>query len=178
MPAISFKERPYAIGSWTVLRLPKEASAQLPSRGQVMVKGTLNGVAFQMPLEPDGNGSHWLHVDKIMQKKAPAGAGDTVAVEMEAVKDWPEPVVPPDIQKGLVDDPQIRPLWTRITPLARWEWLRWIGSTNQAETRKRRIEVAASKMLAGERRPCCFNRNMCCIPEVSKSGILLDPGQK
>lgn len=32
--------------SWTFLPLPKEASAKLPSRGQVTVEGTFNGAPF------------------------------------------------------------------------------------------------------------------------------------
>jgi hypothetical protein len=59
--------------------------------------------------------------------------------------------------------------------MARWEWIRWIGATNNTETRQRRIEVALSKLSHGERRPCCFNRSMCCIPEVSQNGALLEP---
>jgi hypothetical protein len=33
MPAIHFKTKPFKIGSWTILKLPKAASAKLPSRG-------------------------------------------------------------------------------------------------------------------------------------------------
>jgi bacteriocin resistance YdeI/OmpD-like protein/uncharacterized protein DUF1905 len=175
MPEIRFKAKLYKIGPWIVLRLPKEASAKLPSRGQTMVKGAINGFRFQAALEPDGNGSHWLNVDKSMQKSAKINAGDTAALAIESTKEWPEPDVPADWQAALDADPQIEALWRRITPMARWEWLRWIGSTKEPATRKRRIEVSCSKLKAGERRPCCFNRNMCCVPDVSKSGVLLEP---
>lgn len=165
----------YKIHGWTVLRLPKEASARLPSRGQVMVKGTINGFPFQSALEPDGDGSHWLHVDKNMQQSAKVQAGDDATLQIESTNDWFEPKLPPDWQAALEAHPGVQPLWARITPLARWEWIRWINATAQAQTRQRRIEVACSKLLAGERRPCCFNRNMCCVPEVAKSGVLLGP---
>lgn len=175
MSVIHFEAKPYKIGTWTVLRLPAEASAQLPSRGQVMIKGTINGFRFQTALEPDGNGSHWLNIDKAMQESAKVSAGDTATLEIESTKDWPEPNVPADIKKGIVDNPETQKLWMDITPMSRWEWIRWIASTNVPETRQKRIEVSASKLVNGWRRPCCFNRNMCCVPEVSKSGVLLDP---
>lgn len=174
-PAIRFTTRPFMIAQFTVLLLPEEASAGLPSRGQVMVVGTINGIEFQAPLEPDGRGSHWLQVGKALQRVAGVKAGESAALSITPTKAWPEPVVPADVRVVLADSPQTRPLWQAVTPMARWEWLRWIGSTAQAETRRRRIEVARSKLLAGERRPCCFNRNVCCIPEVSKNGVLLAP---
>lgn len=170
-----FQTKLFAIGTWTILRLPDAVSAGLPSRGQVMVKGTINGIAFQTALEPDGNDSHWLRIDKPMQKKIGAGAGNMVSVELESTKHWPEPPIPADIKNALADHPKFKQLWMRVTPLARWEWIRWINSTANTETRRRRIEVAGSKLAAGERRPCCFNRNMCCVPEVAKNGVLLDP---
>lgn len=172
---ISFKAKLFKIGSRTILKLPVEASAKLPSRGQTMVKGTINGFQFQTALEPDGNGSHWFEVGKSMQKAAHAKAGDTVTLEIESTKEWPEPNVPADVMAGLNTNSQAKALWERITPMARWEWIRWIGATAQHETRKRRIEVACSKLSSGMRRPCCFNRNMCCVPEVSKNGVLLPP---
>jgi len=171
----SFETTLYAIGDWTILHLPMDVSSELPSRGQVMVKGTINHAPFAHPLEPDGNGGHWLNVDKTLQKTATVSAGDKVAVTLESTKDWPEPVIPADVQKAIDADQQVAELWADVTPMARWEWLRWIDSTANAETRQRRIEVSCSKLLSGLRRPCCFNRNMCCVPQVSKNGILLEP---
>jgi hypothetical protein len=97
---------------------------------------------------------------------------------VEPSKEWPEPKVPADLNKALAADPQANALWKNITPMARWDWLRWIRATNNEETRSRRIEVALSKLRAGERRPCCFNRNLCTEPEVSKNGVLIEPTQR
>ena len=47
MPAIHFEAMLSTIGLWTILRLPKEASAKLPSRGQIMLEGTIHGFHFQ-----------------------------------------------------------------------------------------------------------------------------------
>lgn len=175
MATIRFISTPYKIKNWTILRLPKDASMQLPSRGQVMVTGTINGHEFQTPLEPDGDWGHWFRIDDKLGKSAGVKAGDTVTLEIEPIKDWPEPEVPADIQKGLAAHSETSAMWQKITPLARWEWIRWIRGTNQSETRTKRIEVARSKMKSGERRPCCWNRNACSEPEVSKGGVLLQP---
>lgn len=170
---VRFKAKPFEIGSWTVVRFPKDASAKLPSRGLVMVKGTINGSGFQTALEPDGKGSHWFRFDGTVAKAAKAG--DAVTLAVEPTKEWPEPTVPKDLKEALATDPAVRALWTRITPMARWEWIRWIRATNRSETRQRRIEVAVSKLGAGMRRPCCFNSAMCTEPSVSKNGVLLEP---
>ena len=172
---IQFTTKLYDVNSWLVAHLPKEASAKLPSRGQVMVQGAVNGYKIHTALEPDGDGGHWLHVDKTLQKAIKAGAGDAVRAEIAVTKDWPEPEIPKDVMAAIKADGDVFGQWQDITPMARWEWLRWINSTNSAETRKRRIEVSCSKLVSGWRRPCCFNRNMCCVPQVSKSGVLLTP---
>ncbi len=172
---IQCKAKLFTIHSRLILRLPKSVSAELPSRGQVLVQGTINGVAFKTPLEPDGMGSHWLEVDAKMRQAVGAAAGDTVEVSLEPATDWPEPTLPDDLRAVLDASKELQALWARVTPLARWEWLRWINATSQAETRAKRIEVAASKLRSGMRRPCCFNRSMCCVPEVSKSGVLMVP---
>ena len=170
MKTIGFKATPFKINSWTILLLPKDASAKLPSRGMVLVKGTINDSPFKTPLEPDGRGSHWLKVDKQL-------AGKTVEVAIEPSKDWPEPDIPADVQKALAADQEARALWEDVTPMARWDWLRWIGSTARSETRAKHIKVAFSKLKNGTRRPCCFNRSLCTVNEVSKGGALLGPEQ-
>lgn len=174
MSLIRFTSTLYTIGSWTILRLPKSVSAKLPSRGMLLVEGTINDSPFKAVLEPDGKLAHWFRVDTAMSKAIKASAGDTVKLVIEASNDWPEPKVPTDIKRALVTVPEAQTLWKKITPMARWDWIRWIVGTKQAETRQRRIEVACSKLKAGERRPCCFNRNMCYEPAVSKNGVLLE----
>jgi hypothetical protein len=177
MSTIRFEAKLFNIGSWTLLRLPKGASAKLPSRGMTMVEGTINDFRFQAALEPDGKGSHWFKLDNSMRKAARADVGDTVLLAIEPVKEWPEPIVPADLKEALAAAPQAHTLWLEITPGARWDWIRWIRSTKQAETRRRRIEVALSKLESGDRRPCCFNRTVCTDPDVSNNGVLLEPKQ-
>jgi hypothetical protein len=175
MSAIRFTTTLFTLGRWTILRLPEGASEKLPSRGQVMVEGTMNGVHFQAALEPDGKWSHWLKVSGAMSKAIGAGAGDSVTVVIEPTKEWPEPNIPKDVTAALEGAPAAAALWKKITPMARWEWLRWIGATKNPDTRARRIATSLSKLKAGERRPCCFNRAMCTDPYLSKNGVLLEP---
>lgn len=177
MSTIRFETTPLNIGDWIILRLPESASAKLTSRGMTLVEGTVNGVHSKIVLEPDGKGSHWFRVDSALREAAGIGADTIVTIAMEPSKEWPEPEVPSDLKKALASDPQANDLWMEITPMARWDWLRWIRSTNNAETRSRRIHVALSKLKSDKRRPCCFNRNLCTEPEVSKNGVLIEAVQ-
>jgi len=146
--------------SWTFLTLPKNASAKLPSRGMTAIEGTINGAPFQTTLEPDGQKSHWLKVDRKLSEAAGAHAGDVIMLEIAPVAEEPEPKVPADLRKALaVAAPRARALWSDITPNARRDWIHWIISAKQPETRARRIKNACSMLAAGKRRVCCFDRS-------------------
>ena len=147
-------------GSWTFLILPKSASAKLPSRGMTAIEGTINGFRFQATLEPDGQKSHWLKVDRKLGKSAGAEAGDIVTLEIAQAGNETEPEVPPDLKKALAAAaPKARALWLDITPNACRDWIHWITSAKQPETRTRRIKNACSMLAAGKRRVCCFDRS-------------------
>lgn len=179
MTTIKFKTKLQKINSWTILRLPADASAQLPSRGMTMVKGTLNGVPFTTLLEPDGKygpglaPSHWFSPNKKLMEEAKLNVGDTVEVVLEPTKDWIEPEIPDDVKKALSTSTIAKELWEDITPMARWDWIRWIRAVKTEDTRKKHLVVMLDKLNRGMRRPCCFNRNMCSVPEVSHNWALL-----
>jgi hypothetical protein len=146
-------------GSWTFLILPKAASAKLPSRGMTAIEGTINGKPFQAWLEPDGQKSHWLKVDRKLREAASAEPGDDVTLDIASAAEEPEPIVPADLRKALAVAPKARALWTDITRNARRDWIHWITSAKQPETRVRRIKNACSMLAAGKRRVCCFDRS-------------------
>lgn len=174
-PTIRFDATLHTIDDATILRLPEAASAKLPSRGQVSVHGTVNGHEFETVVEPDGRFGHWIRVDDELRRIASMGAGDTAILEIEPTDGWPEPSVPQDLEAALTAAPRkIQDLWEAITPMARWEWVRWVNATSNPATRERRVEVSISKMQSGKRRPCCFDRASCTDPQLARSGKLIE----
>ena len=146
--------------TWTFLTLPKEASAKLPSRGMMSVEGTFNGLAYRGTLEPDGQGGHWLKVDRKLREAAGAAPGDVVSLEIAPVAVEPEPSVPADLRKALAAAlTKARAVWSDITPVARRDWIQWIESAKREATRLKRIEIACDMLAKGKRRPCCFDRS-------------------
>lgn len=164
--ALEFEATVDLIGDRPIVRLPSDASASLPSRGQVAVTGTLNGAPFDTVVEPDGAKGHWLDLDAL-------SPGDDVSITLGPAAVWPEPQIPADFQAALDAAPDLEDDWHDITPMARWEWVRWISSTRNPDTRAKRIDVAIDKLRKGSRRPCCFDLSSCTDPELSKNGKLL-----
>lgn len=145
--------------TWTFLVLPAAASANLPTRSMVTVEGTLAGQPFTATLAPDGQGSHWLKVDKALRERAGVAAGDVVALQIAPVAQEPEPRVPADLRGALAAHPAAKAQWAGITPVARRDWIHWITSGKKAETRARRIATACDMLASGKRRACCFDRS-------------------
>lgn len=171
---VRFESPAIVVGSTTLIRLPQEASQGLPSRGQVSVRGTLNGHEFRSVLEPDGLKGHWIRVPPDLGRAAGVVAGQRATVAVVVTDEWPEPEVPEDLAAALAAAAEsVRSRWQDITPMARWEWVRWVNATASTTTRQRRVEVSISKLDGGKRRPCCFDLSACTDPSVSKSGKLL-----
>jgi uncharacterized protein YdeI (YjbR/CyaY-like superfamily) len=78
-----------------------------------------------------------------MNVKAPATAADAK--------------LPSDLRRALAAAANAKLAWTDLTPIARRDFISWIESAKQAETRTRRIERACSMLSAGKRRPCCYS---------------------
>ncbi len=145
--------------TWTFLRLPQEASDQLPSRSMVSVEGTIKGSQFHATLDPDGQGGHWLKVTHELCQVAGLAVGDDLTLEISPTTIEPEPLVPDDFTAALANSQKASDVWLAITPLARRDWIQWITSGKRADTRKIRIEKGCSMLASGKRRPCCFDRS-------------------
>jgi uncharacterized protein YdeI (YjbR/CyaY-like superfamily) len=73
------------------------------------------------------------------------------------IRGEPEARVPTDLGKALAANSRAETKWKDLTPIARRDFISWIDSAKQQETRKRRIERACSMLIAGKRRPCCYS---------------------
>lgn len=169
---ISFDATIDEVNGRTIVRLPSEASSALPSRGQVAVTGTIGDREYDTVVEPDGRRGHWIRIDEPLAS-AVGAPGVVVPVTVTPADQWPEPDVPEDLSAALADAPDTAELWSAITPMARWEWVRWVQATKNPSTRARRVDVGISKLRDGKRRPCCFDLSSCTDPDVAKSGVLI-----
>ena len=68
-----------------------------------------------------------------------------------------EPRVPTDLHKALAATAVAKAQWRNLTSIARRDFISWIDSAKQSETRRRRIKKACSMLAAGKRRPCCYS---------------------
>ncbi|KAJ3048875.1 hypothetical protein HK097_010121 [Rhizophlyctis rosea] len=170
---ITFTSTPHLINTHPLIHLPKPTSALLPARGLVVCSiliPSLSPKPFIAPLEPDGKKSHFFLIDSDTFPDIPSD--QSLSITLTPLKKYPAPPLPSDIHEAFRLSNTLD-LYYKCTPASQYDWIRWIRSTKNEETRRKRIEVAIDKLGKGSRRPCCFNRSLCTVMEVSKGGVLL-----
>src|SRR5215469_10533691 len=80
--------------NWTIVRVPVDVAKVWGARGQLRVKGEINGFAFRTSLFPTGKGSHILMVNKKMQRGGSTTSGLTARFRLQ-----------PDIEPRVVAEP-------------------------------------------------------------------------
>jgi len=69
--------------NWVVAYIRFDAAKVWGLRGQIKVKGQINGFAFRTCLFPTRDGRHFLLINKGMQKGARAGEGNSARFEID-----------------------------------------------------------------------------------------------
>ena len=138
--------------------LPANVNAKLPAEETTRVEGVLNAFPFRATVERDGQGRCGVKVNNALQVAIGAVAGDSATVEITRINNDPETLAPADLIKALAASSHAaaQAMWANITPMARRDWILWIATAKQIETRAIRIEKACSMLGAGKRRVCCF----------------------
>jgi uncharacterized protein YdeI (YjbR/CyaY-like superfamily) len=134
--------------NWVVIHIPFDAAKVWGLRGQIKVKGEINGFPHRSTLFPTGDGGHILVVNKKMQKGAGAIAGSVARVQMEIDKEVRTVTVPEELEKILGQDRTLRRWHDQLNPSSRKDIAWWIGDVKSAEARTRRAEQMAERMLA------------------------------
>ncbi len=142
--------RPEGIGTWTFVNIPLEVSSTFNTKSQAKVKGTINGYPFRSTALPMGDGTHYLVVAKDIRQHIHAEQGDNVIVELEIDLEERRVAIPNELQQALDREPQAAVAFEKMTFSHQREWINWILSAKQAETRQRRVEKAIPLILRGK----------------------------
>jgi Domain of unknown function (DUF1905) len=86
---------------WAMIRIPFEAAKIWGKRGQLKVKGEINGFAFRTSLSPTGNGGHMMPVNKRMQDGAKTRIGRAAQFRLEPDTEKRIVTMPPELRRAL-----------------------------------------------------------------------------
>ena len=149
----SFRAKVYSVGPkghWTCMKLPFSVDKEFGARGRLSVRGTLNGYKIRTSIFPDGKGTHFLLVNKQMQKGAGGiEPGDTIQVTLRPDPGPRSVAVPAALKKALGEKPRAKAAFQKLSYTHRKDYAAWVGGAKQAETRQRRANKAVELLNRG-----------------------------
>jgi bifunctional DNA-binding transcriptional regulator/antitoxin component of YhaV-PrlF toxin-antitoxin module len=118
-------------------------------RGQVWIRGLVNGVAFETTLLPRADGGHYLILRYDLRQRAGLKPGDEVevAIEENPVPRNRELPVPEDLTEVLDAFPEVKDAFGRLSKSRRFYVIEYIESAKKPETRMNRIEKSLKDIL-------------------------------
>ena len=153
-------ERPDMRGAWTFVRIPFSVAEEFGVKGQVPVKGAINGVPYENSLLPQGEGVHILVIKKEIRDRAGVEAGDVAEVTLQRESGDRTVSVPPELAEALQSQPGAQQIFDALSYSHRKAYCNHVGQARKAETRIRRasrcvdllLDSAAAGLTPGFRR--------------------------
>jgi len=158
---------------WVIVRIPFDVEKAWGVRGQLRVKGDINGFtfrgfAFRTSASRAGRGGHFILVTKTMQKGGMVRAGSAAHFRLEPDAEERKAVIPPELKRALG---QVRAVqrWFDSMSLSMRRWFcSQVAQPKSAAARVRRAERIAELLLAtieAERE----------LPPILKAAFARDP---
>jgi uncharacterized protein YdeI (YjbR/CyaY-like superfamily) len=134
--------------NWVIVRIPFDVSKLWGKRGQLRVRGEINGFVFRTSLFPTGDGRHILLVNKGMQKGGRAGLGVTARFRLAPDTEKRKVAMPLELKSAFEEVPPLRRWYEQLNPSWRREIANWVADVKSAAARVRRTEQIVERMLA------------------------------
>jgi uncharacterized protein YdeI (YjbR/CyaY-like superfamily) len=133
---------------WVIARLPFDAAKLWGKRGQLRIKGEINGFAFSSTLFPAGDGTHFLIVNKKLLAGGKTAAGLTAKFRLQP-DTTPRPATPPgqELLRELGQSKRLLKFFESLNPSRRHEIAKWIAQCKTSEARKRRSQRLAERLM-------------------------------
>jgi uncharacterized protein YdeI (YjbR/CyaY-like superfamily) len=140
-------ERTSRLPNWVIIRVPLDVAKVWGVRGQLKVKGEINGFAFSSALFPTREGRHFLIVNKRMQVGAKATPGMKARFRLEpdiSPRKFPPPA---ELLRELRQSKRLQKYHDALNPSTRNEIAKWVSDGKQSETRQRRAQQIAERLM-------------------------------
>jgi hypothetical protein len=133
---------------WTIIRIPFDIDKVWRTRNRLRVRGEINGFAFRTSLFPARGGGHILLVNKAMQKGGDVRQGMSAQFRLEPDLAERVAILPLELKRFFKEDAALRKWFEALNHSTRSEIGKWILHVKSPDTRARRAEQVAERMLA------------------------------
>ena len=133
--------------NWTIVRVPVDVAKIWGVRGQLRVKGEINGFAFRTSLFPTGKGGHILMVNKKMQSGGRSAPGMTARFRLQPDTEPRVVPEPAELLRALRESKALEKFYRSLNYSNRREIARWVTEGKQSETRRRRADQMAERLM-------------------------------
>jgi uncharacterized protein YdeI (YjbR/CyaY-like superfamily) len=133
---------------WVIACLPFDAAKIWGKRGQLRIKGEINGFPFTGTLFPTGSGTHFLIVNKKLLAGGKTAASLTAKFRLQP-DTTPRPAVPPakELLRELGQSKRLLKFFESLNPSRRNEIAKWIAQCKTSEARTRRSQQIAERLM-------------------------------
>jgi len=133
---------------WVIARIPIDLAQIWGKRGQIKVQGEINGFAFTATLFPDGQGHHFVIVNKKMLSGGKTAAGLMAKFRIHQDTSPRVTISPPkELMRELVQSKRLLKFFESLSPSRRHEIAKWIAQCKTSEARTRRSEQIAEWLM-------------------------------
>ena len=133
---------------WVIARLPFDAAQLWGKRGQIRVKGEINGFAFSGTLFPTGKGTHFLIVNKKLLAGGRTASGLTAKFRLQP-DTTPRPSHSPsqELLQELGQSKRLLKFFESLNPSRRREIAKWVAECKTPDARQRRSRQLAERLM-------------------------------
>ena len=133
---------------WVIARLPFDSAKAWGKRGQLRIKGDINGFAFSGTLFPTGSGAHFLIVNKKLLAGGKTAAGLKAKFRLQP-DTTPRPAVPPakELLRELGQSKRLLKFYESLSPSRRREIAKWVAECKTPDARQRRSRQIAERLM-------------------------------
>jgi hypothetical protein len=136
------EKRSTSIGGNHFVPVPSSVTKFFGERGSVRVLGTVNGIAVDRALIPDGEGGHHIIIGTDVRKKLKAAEGTKLVIDIYRNPNPTDIDIPEELTEAIGMEPEAMRKFAKMTPGMKRNMAYWVNSGKLPETRaKRAVEI-------------------------------------